>query len=144
MKPQKAVLKETKNIAVGTFFLVAVMVGVFAAIGRFDLTVLLGGLYTGAVSVGNFFILGLTVQNAVSGIQSEDPDQVKRSRAKVQLSYSVRMLAVFGLMVFGLIVLKLNPVATLLPLLFPRVTISVVQAKNAVSAGKKSDAKGSE
>ena len=138
MKPQEAVVRETKHIAIGTFALVAVMVLIYAVIGRFSWQVLAGGLFAGAVAVGNFFALGLTVQHAVDGIQGEDEEQAKNARAKVRMSYSARMLAVFGLAVVAIAVLKLDPLASLLPLLFPRITIAAMPIRN------RGDTKGSD
>lgn len=134
MKPQEAVVKETRNIAVGMAVLVAIMYAVYAIVGRLDANVLLGGLYAGVVAVLNFFALGMTVQNAVDGIQSEDEAQSKNARSRVQLSYSMRTLAVFGLAVLAIAVLKLDPLASLLPLLFPRITIAVMSIKSHVSS----------
>lgn len=134
MKPQEAVVKETKHIAIGTFALVAVMILIYAAVGRFNWQVLAGGVYAGALAVGNFFALGLTVQHAVDGIQGEDESEAKNARAKVRLSYSTRMLAVFGLAVVAIAVLKLDPLASLLPLLFPRISIAIMSIKNHVSS----------
>ena len=134
MKPQEAIVKETRNIAVGTAVLVAIMYAVYAIVGRLDANVLLGGLYAGVVAVLNFFALGMTVQNAVDGIQSEDEAQSKNARSRVQLSYSMRTLAVFGLAVLAIAVLKLDPLASLLPLLFPRITIAVMSIKSPVSS----------
>lgn len=134
MKPQEAVLKETRNIALGTLILVIVMYIGYVIAGRFDVRVLLGGLYAGVVAVLNFFALGMTVQHAVNGIQSEDEAQAKNARAKVQLSYSVRLLGVFALAVLAIAGLKLDPLASLLPLLFPRITIAIMGIKSHVSS----------
>ena len=129
MKPQEAVVRETKHIAIGTFAMVAVMILIYAMAGKFSWQVLAGGVYAGAVAVGNFFALGMTVQHAVNGIQGDDENEAKNARAKVRLSYSTRMLAVFGLAV-AIAVLKLDPLASLLPLLFPRITIAAMHIRN--------------
>ena len=130
MKPQETVIRETRNIAVGTFLMVAVMVLVYAVIGKFSWSVVLGGVYAGAVAVGNFFALGMTVQHAVDGIQGDDETAAKNARSKVQLSYSMRMLVVFGFAVLAITVLKLDPLASLLPLIFPRITIAAMHIRN--------------
>ena len=137
MKPQEAIVKETRNIAVGTAILVAVRYVIYALAGRLNGSVLLGGLYAGVVAVLNFFALGMTVQHAVNGIQSEDETQSKIARSRVQLSYSMRMLCVFGLAVLAIAVLKLDPLASLLPLLFPRITIAAMQFRNRVRDQRK-------
>ena len=126
MKPQKAVLKETRNIAIGTVIMLLLMFAVYAIIGKFGLTVLWGGLYSGLVAVLNFFALGMTVQLSLNGIQSEDENQEKNAKAKMRFSYSVRMLLVFVLAVIAIAVLDFDPLACLLPLLFPRITIAIM------------------
>ena len=62
MKIQEATKRETLHIAAGTLAFSAVMNGVFALLGRWDLTVLWGTLLGGGFAVLNFFLLGLTVQ----------------------------------------------------------------------------------
>ena len=137
MKPQEAVVKETRNIAVGTLMMVLLMIAIYAVAGKFSLAVLGGGLYAGAVAVLNFFALGMTVQHALDGMQSEDETLVKNARAKVRLSYSARMLIVFALAVVAITVLKLDPLASLLPLIFPRITIAILHMKDRTKSVRK-------
>ena len=65
MKIQKAVLTETKHIAVGVAIGDAVMCIVFALLKKFDYTVPLGALLGSVFAVGCFFLLGLSVQKAM-------------------------------------------------------------------------------
>ena len=141
MKPQEAVVKETGHIAIGTLILTAVMLAVFAIIGRFSLSVLLGGLYGSVLAVANFFFLGLTVQRVAESapkLQGEevDPDAVKLAKLKMRQSYMLRMLLGVGLLILALAVLKLNWIACVCPLIFPRITISVMNAINRVRSVK--------
>ena len=53
MKPQKAVIQETRRIAIGTAILCALMLIVFLAIGQMTWLVALGALIGYAVAVGN-------------------------------------------------------------------------------------------
>ena len=71
MTVDKTVRRETLFVAawVGIFSLF--MQAVFLVIGRWDYTVLLGNLLGAAAAVGNFFLMGLTVQSAV---QKEEKD----------------------------------------------------------------------
>ena len=73
MKIQEATKRETLHIAAGTLAFSAVMNGVFALLGRWDLTVLWGTLLGGGFAVLNFFLLGLTVQKMAG-----DPNEKKR------------------------------------------------------------------
>lgn len=65
-KIDEAVLKETKFIAVSVLILSALMEAVFLIIGKWDITVLFGNLLGGGFAILNFFLMGLTVQNAVT------------------------------------------------------------------------------
>lgn len=74
MKIQPAVKKETGHIAcwsgAGTILMIvafAVCHKLFPDAVPFDYKVVLGGVIGAAVSVGNFFIMGLTVQKIASG-----------------------------------------------------------------------------
>ena len=140
MKPQEAVVKETGHIAIGTLILTAVMLAVFAIIGRFNLNVLFGGLYGCSLAVANFFFLGLTVQHiaesAQTGSEEVEPDAVKLAKLKMRQSYMLRMLLGAGLLIVALAVLKLNWIACVCPLIFPRITISVMNAINRVRSVK--------
>lgn len=140
MKPQEAVVKETGHIAIGTLILTAVMLAVFAIIGRFNLNVLFGGLYGCALAVANFFFLGLTVQriaeSAQTGSEEVDPDALKLAKLKMRQSYMLRMLLGAGLLIVALAVLKLNWIACVCPLIFPRITISVMNAIHRVRSVK--------
>ena len=140
MKPQEAVVKETGHIAIGTLILTAVMLAVFAIIGRFNLNVLFGGLYGCALAVANFFFLGLTVQriaeSAQTGREEVEPDAVKLAKLKMRQSYMLRMLLGAGLLIVGIAVLKLNWIACFLPLIYPRITIMAMDVFKRVRSVK--------
>ena len=121
MRVQDATKKETLHIAVGVFGFSAVMELVFLILCRWDLSVLWGNLLGGGWAVLNFFLLGLTVQGMVA-----DPDE-KRGKAKLQLSYSLRMLATIGVAVAAIQLPVVNWVAAVIPLFFPRLTILAMQ-----------------
>ena len=116
------------------------MLIVFAVIGRFSLNVLFGGLYGSALAVANFFFLGLTVQRIAESAQTKseevDPDAVKLAKLKMRQSYLLRMLLGAGLLIVALAVLKLNWIACVCPLIFPRITISVMNAIHRVRSVK--------
>lgn len=122
MKIAPAVKKETGHIALGTAVGVVIMLVVFAVLGDFSAGVAVSGILGGAVAVGNFFLLGLTVQKAANG-QPED-----RARKWMQFSYNMRMLVMVVWLIVALAVPFFNWVAALIPLLMPRLTIGVMQA----------------
>ena len=59
MDVRKFVLKETRIIAIGECIGVAAMWGIYALLGRFDRTVLLGGIVGAVIAVLNFFLSAL-------------------------------------------------------------------------------------
>lgn len=78
MKIEPAVKKETGIIACGVTLMSAVMVGIFAIAGHFDMTVLWGAVLGTVLAVGNFFLMGLGVQAAadkMNGVQLPPLDE---------------------------------------------------------------------
>lgn len=116
MKVDKTVLKETKYIAYFTIILSVFMQAIFLIAGKWDYTVLLGNIWGIIVAVGNFFSMGLSVQKAIT--QDE-----KDARQIVKLSHSLRFLAIFVLIAAGVLIPFFNSVATVIPLVFPRISI---------------------
>ena len=63
-RPQKTIVRETRRIAIGVAALLAVMLIVYALLGKFTFGVALGALMGSAYGVFNFFMLGMTIQRA--------------------------------------------------------------------------------
>ncbi len=116
MKLQEAAKRETLHIAVGTLAFSGIMNGVFALMGRWDLTLLGGGF-----AVLNFILLALSVQKLAA-----ETDE-KKGRAWMQTSYQMRMLATVVVGIIGVSAPCFHWVAVLIPLLFPRITILAMQ-----------------
>ncbi len=116
MKIDKTVIKETKYIASFVVIFSVLMQAVFLIIGKWDYTVLLGNLWGAAVAVGNFFVMGLFVQKAVT--QDE-----KDARQTVKASQSLRFAGIFVIVVIGILIPFLNSIAVVIPLIFPRIAI---------------------
>ena len=112
------VWKETKYIALWSLVFSAIMQAVFLIIGKWDYTVLLGNLLGYAAIVLNYFGIGLTVQKALT-------KETKEAKQTMQLSSTVRMLLLFGVAVIGVTVPVFHMVASLIPLLFPRIAITL-------------------
>ena len=123
---QEASKKELFRIVRGIAVLTALELVVFALLGvwgivsfgaRIVVSALLGALMAGI----NFTVLCYTVQRAAA------VEEVKNRRAVLQLSYNGRMLSQGIWCVLCLAVRSLQPVAGILPLLFPRVVIFILQ-----------------
>lgn len=112
----KTVIKETKYIAALVLILSAFLQAVFLVLQMWDYTVLLGNLLGDFAAVGNFFLMGLTVQKAVTKDETEAKKAIKTSR-------TLRSFGLFVIGVIGVTVPIFNTVAVLIPYFFPRIAI---------------------
>lgn len=124
MDSRKIVLKETGIIAIGETILVAVMFGIFALIGRFDSTVLLGGVVGGLLAVLNFLFMAINVSTAADQAAAQD---VKGGKALVQTSYVVRLGVIFIVLFACVKSGKCDVFASVIPMLFVRPTITIAE-----------------
>lgn len=117
MDSRKFVLKQTLIIALGQAICVAAMVGIFALLGQFNMSVLLGGIVGGVLAVVNFFIMAVGAMMAADKAVEQD---VKGGKATVRSSMILRL----ALMAVVLIAFAksgvCNVVAMVLPLAFTR------------------------
>ena len=115
MKLDPTVKKETLYIALCTVILSFVMEAGFLIAGYFDLTVLFGNLLGGASAVLNFFLMGLSVQKAVSKTDEKD------AKAVLRVSMLYRNMMIIAIAAIGAFVPCFNIFAVLIPLFFPRI-----------------------
>lgn len=122
MDPRKIAVRETLIVSAGVAVCTAVMFGVFALLGKFDRTVLLGGAVGTVLTAANFFFM--SVGAMVAADKAEDQN-VAGGKATVKVSYLVRM-AVLAVLLFAFAKSGLcNVVALVLPLAFVRPTIMI-------------------
>lgn len=117
-KVDPTVRKETRFIAAVVLILSAVMQIVFLALGEWDYTVLLGNLLGAALAVGNFFLMGLTVQKVI-GLSEAD------AKKKLQASQQLRLVMMLVVCVIGGALSCFNTIAVLVPQFFPRIGVSI-------------------
>ena len=138
-KPDKAVREQTARVALGVAAMVALMLIVYAVIGRFSLSVALGGVYSGLLGILNFFIMGMMVQSVTERMaekertEQEIADMSLQMQNRMKLSYNMRMIGLFALLVLGIAVFKFDALATILPSVFPSIVIRILQ----IAAAKK-------
>lgn len=122
MDSRKYVFKETLTVAIGEAICVAAMLGVFALLGKFDRTVLLGGIAGGFVAVANFFFMA--VGTALAADKAENQD-VKGGQAIISSSYTIRLI-VMAVVLFAVVKSGLgNVFATVIPLVFVRPVLTL-------------------
>ena len=96
MNTRKFIIRETAFLSIGEAVCVAAMVGLFALLGQFDYTVVLGGILGSLLAVGNFFFMAIS-SNAAADKAADQ--QVKEGKATVKLSYYTRLL-ILGVLLF--------------------------------------------
>lgn len=118
MKIDKTVIKETKYIASFVIIFSVLMQAVFLIISKWHYTVLLGNIYGAAITVGNFFAMGLFVQKAV--MQEE-----KDAKQTLKTSQSIRFSALLLLTGVGVAIFKnhYSWIGVVAPLVFPSIAI---------------------
>lgn len=133
MKIDGTVKKETYFVALCTFGLSCLMQAVFLLLDKWSLAVLWGNLFSAALAVLNFLLLGITVQKALN----DDPENAQK---RMKASQSYRMLALTALLAgaafLGAEYGTFNIVALIVPQFFVRVALivrGVMIAKNAQS-----------
>lgn len=124
MDSRKFVLKETGIIALGQALCVAVMIGIFALLGRFDRGVLIGGIAGGILATLNFLFMAIGASLAADKAQDQN---VKGGQAMIQTSYLVRMVILF-IILFALVKSGLcNVICAVLPLAFTRPILTIAE-----------------
>ena len=116
MKVDKTVIKETKYIASFVIIFSALMQAIFLIIGKWHYTVLLSNVWGAAVSIGNFFVMGLYVQKAVAQEEQE-------AKKTIKTSYSLRMTLLLLFTIIGVVIPVFSWITVVVPLIFPSIAI---------------------
>lgn len=116
-KVDKTVRRETLYIAAAALLLSVLMEVVFIIIGQWNYSVILGNLFGVLAAVGNFFLMGLSVQKAVNSGEEQAPGIMK-------FSQTMRMLMQFIVVALAAILSCFNLWSTIIPLFFPRIAIA--------------------
>jgi len=95
MESRKIVLKETAIVTLGELILCAVMVGIFALVGKMDRSVVLGAVFGWLLTSGNFFFLAVAAAIAADKAQEQN---VQGGKNVMRSSMALRVLLLFGIM----------------------------------------------
>ncbi len=124
MDSRKPIWKELLPIAAGQALCVAIMIGIFALLGYYDSTVLLGGISGGLIALANFFFMTLFVDLASKKAEAQD---VAGGQKLIQFSYMGRMA---GILIALILLAKsgiCNVLALAIPLVFNRPILTVYE-----------------
>lgn len=132
MENRKFVLSQSLTMLIGELVLSAVMVLVFALLGYYDHSVLLGAAVGALVATANHTLLILGVVKASGKAEKQD---VKGGQAAIHLSYTGRLLGLFLVLVLCAKSGLFNLLALVIPLLFTRPILTVTDYFNKKKGG---------
>ena len=122
MKSHNYVYRQTVAVALGQMICVGMMVGIFALLGKFQLSVLWGGLAGALIAIANFFIMSLCADIAADKAEAQD---VSCGQKLIQLSYTGRMIGLFLILFLCAKSGFFHLVALVIPLAFTRPVLTV-------------------
>ena len=127
MNAKNTAFRETRNVLIGQILCSAAMIAVFAVLGYYQRSVLLGGIAGAVIATANFFFMSFFANRAADKAEAQD---VAGGQKLIQLSYMGRMLGMF----LALIVLAksgfCHPLALVLPLAFTRPILTIAEIFN--------------
>ena len=124
MDSRKAVFQETAVVLTGQAICVAAMFGVFALMGYFDTSVLLGGIAGAFLAVLNYFLMAVFTTMAADKAAHQD---VKGGQSLISFSYIFRMALLFVLLFACGKSGAMNLFALVLPLVFTRPILTIAE-----------------
>lgn len=124
MDPRKIVFQETAIVAAGEIICTAAMVGIFALLGAFEQSMLLGAGLGAVLAIGNFLFMAIGASLAADKAEAQN---VKGGQSLLQMSMLLRYGVLFTVLVAcgksGLF----NLIALALPLVFVRPILTAAE-----------------
>ena len=117
-KLDPTVIKETLYVLGYSLIFSGIMQIAFIVTDHWNYTVILGNILGVVAAVGNFLLMGITIQNAV---EKEEKD----ARSLMKVSQSMRMVMLFVVALIAYLVPVFNVLAAVIPYLFPRVAVMI-------------------
>jgi len=133
MNSKNTAFRDTGIVAVGQVLCTAAMIAVFAALDKFSISVLLGGIAGAAVATANFFIMSFAANLAADKAEAQD---VAGGQKLIQLSYMGRMLGMFLVLILLAKSGRFHPLALVLPLAFTRPILTIAEIFKKKGANK--------
>lgn len=124
MDIRKFVLRQTGIVALGELIGTAAMVGIFALLGKYETSVLLGGIVGALAATANFLAMAIGVNAAADKAEQQN---VKGGQATIKGSFLLRMAVLFVILFAFAKSGLCNPVALVVPLVFVRFTLTIAE-----------------
>lgn len=125
MQKHREILRQVCRLMVALAVCVAIMLGVYALLGAFTSSVVVGAVLGFVLAVGNFVSLSITVSNAMDrAARDKDP---QRAQLSIQASGVIRLLVLAAIYILLFRAKVCDPVAALLPLLMAQAVLKLVE-----------------
>lgn len=125
MQKHREILRQVCRLMVALAVCVAIMLGVYALLGAFTSSVVVGAILGFVLAVGNFVSLSITVSNAMDrSARDKDP---QRAQLSIQASGVIRLLVLAAIYILLFRAKVCDPVAALLPLLMAQAVLKLVE-----------------
>lgn len=123
MDSRKTVWTQTAAVLLGQAVGLGVLYGVFALLHKFETAVVLGGIVGALVATVNFFFMAVSATLAADKAEKQD---VAGGKKLMNLSYTLRLLCLFGIFFVCIKSGYFNIFALLIPLLFVRPSLMLL------------------
>ena len=125
MQKHREILRQVCRLMVALAVCVAIMLGVYALLGAYTSSVVVGAILGFVLAVGNFVSLSITVSNAMDrAARDKDP---QRAQLSIQASGVIRLLVLAAIYILLFRAKVCDPVAALLPLLMAQAVLKLVE-----------------
>ena len=124
MQKNRDVLRQVGGLAVALLVCIAVMLAVYALLGRLNRLVLLGAVFGWILAVGNFLSLSITVSNALD--RAANGGSPQKAQLEIQTSSVVRPVILVIIYILLFRAELCDPLAAILPLLFAQFCIKLI------------------
>ena len=125
MQKHREILHQVGRLTAALAVCVAVMLVIYALLGAFTSSVLLGAIIGMVLAIGNFVSLSITVSNVVDRAARDNDPQ--RAQLSIQASGAIRLLVLAVIYILLFRAKVCDPVAALLPLLMAQAVLKLVE-----------------
>jgi hypothetical protein len=124
MNSKNTAFRDSRNVLIGQVICTAAMIAVFSVLGKYQLSVLLGGIAGAVIATANFLLMSFFANKAADKAEQQD---IAGGQKLIQLSYMGRMI---GMMLVLILLAKsdcCHPLALVLPLAFTRPILTIAE-----------------
>ena len=125
MQKHRDILHQVTRLTIAMIICVGIMLGIYALLGIFTRSVLVGAVVGLLLSIGNFVSLSITVSNALDRAARDNDPQ--RAQLSIQTSSVIRLWFLLPFIFCCSVRNCATPIAALLPLLLAQGVLKLVE-----------------